>query len=118
MKQKIHPHFIEVLHTQVYISRSLKVFPIKNIADNWGVSKRTLLRYESPEDRDTSRRVARRANAVESARDKSYCQLCPKKLLDHSRCKICTMLIHGEPECECIALTQLYLDNGYIKNYS
>lgn len=114
MKQKIHPIFIDALHTQVYISRFIKVFGTKDIATNWGVSKRTLLRYESPEDRNLSRVVARRANKIESTRDKSFCQLCPKKLAKHPRCTVCTMLIHGTPECECIALTQLYLDNGYI----
>lgn len=100
-QRKIAPDLTGILLNRISISRETKLFSLEEIATGWTVSTRTLLRYDSPKDREYSRFAAKRATDAYKALDKSVCQLCPIKLLGHPRCPTCTMLIHGEPECSC-----------------
>lgn len=101
MKSKVEPIFVPLLESRAYISRHIRVFTIPDIAEAWTISPRTLLRYISEEDRELSRAAAKKRNLAYKTVDKSKCQICFSKLQGHARCKHCTMLIHGQPECSC-----------------
>lgn len=100
-QRKIPPDLTGILLNRISISRETKLFSLEAIAEGWTVSTRTLLRYDSPKDREYSLLIRKKGYEKERTRDRSICQLCPIKLEGHPRCSTCTMLIHGEPECSC-----------------
>lgn len=101
MKAKLAPPFTDLLSTRIYISRHTKLFSLEQVANNWGMSARTLFRYDSPHDREVSRMVARNATERAKAIDRSLCQACGTSLRTHTRCPSCTILTHGRSECGC-----------------
>lgn len=100
-QRKIAPDLTGILLNRISISRETKLFSLEDIAQGWTVSTRTLLRYDSPKDREYSRLIAKRATEAYRAIDRTLCQICQSKLQGHERCSSCTMLVHGIPECSC-----------------
>lgn len=107
MRVKVSPPLTDLLTNRIYISRKVKLFSLEEIAKAWDMSRRTLFRYDSPHDREVSRKAAKRATIAYKKIDKTKCAKCHKPLKGHSRCKLCTILVHGVPDCSChkVALT-------------
>lgn len=100
-QRKISPDLTGILLNRIAISRETKIFSLEDIAQGWTVSTRTLLRYDSPKDREYSLLIRKKGYEKERSRDRSLCQLCSLQLEGHERCSSCTMLIHDVPECSC-----------------
>lgn len=115
-QRKVAPDLTGILLNRIAISRELHIFSLNEIAAGWEMSRKTLFRYESPESREYSRLIAKRATEAYRAIDKTLCQICGNKLQGHDRCSICTMLIHDVPECSCEApcVVSLHLDKLII----
>lgn len=105
-QRKIAPDLTGILLNRIAISRETKLFSLEDIANGWTVSTRTLLRYDSPKDREYSLIIRKRGYEKERTIDRSLCQICLSKLEGHERCKSCTMLVHGKPECSCVVAPQ------------
>lgn len=101
MRALLNKPLTEILQTRVYISRSLRVFNLGQIAKEWEMARITIFRYNSPEYREYSRTIAKKQN-LNKTTIKGQCQICPLPLKGHERCRSCTILIHGEKKCSCI----------------
>jgi hypothetical protein len=101
MKHLIQSPFIELLKSRVHLSKSTRLLSIEGISKQWGISKITIYRYVYPHYRTLAQKRDKERYAHEKKRDKSKCQICKEPLKGHARCKICTILLHGN---ECIHL--------------
>ena len=82
----------EILKMQVGLSRDTQLFRIAQLAKEWGISRATLFRYDSPAYREISRVVSKRRNKRTSS--KMGCAECGAALKAHPRCPACTILVH------------------------
>lgn len=103
MRAKVSPSLVEILKTRIHISRELKLFTLEDVAQNWGITSRTLFRYDSERDRELSRLQSKRITDSQRLIDKTLCQLCNQKLAGHKRCQYCTKLLHRAESCNCMS---------------
>lgn len=95
-KQVLDSELKGFLTTRVTISRTLKIFSLRNLRDHWTISKATLYRYDSPEYRDATREYSRKAYQEYKEEPKGICYKCQESHATHERCTDCTILLHGE----------------------
>lgn len=102
MQSKLTPKEAALLNLGIYLSRETKLFTLKKLGTNWEISHRTLFRYNSPHDRDMSRKAAQSATERDKQIDRTLCFKCKDPIKGHLRCKDCTILLHGA-DCNCIS---------------
>lgn len=84
------------MNSRINLSRTLRVFSLKQIADGWEFSLSTLNRYNSPHYRQIS--VVHGRNSYVRYRAgivKNQCYNCKETLIGHQRCQDCTILLHN-----------------------
>lgn len=84
-----------ILRIRVHLSRSLGLFYIEQIADEWNISNATLYRYDSPTYRASSRTYPRLSYERSKMLPKGKCYRCGDDTANHHRCAGCTVLLHS-----------------------
>lgn len=97
MRKKLDSEVENQLLARVFISRRIGVFTLKDIADGFGISERTVYRYADPEDRQLSRVAA--LSCYYATRDErmaatKHCHSCGESIATHHRCAACEILLH------------------------
>lgn len=101
MQKKLESILEHQLAIRVTISREIRVFSKKQLAEGFGMSIATLHRYTSPAYRELSRETARKALMRYKAEDRSKCHTCKHEISEHMRCMDCSCLLHDAIQGRC-----------------
>lgn len=96
MKKILNKNLEEILKSRVAIARDTFIFKIGAIAEEWEISKATLHRYDSEKYREASVFYEKKSRYLREKIDTSVCYKCHVKVLEHNRCRNCSILLHGE----------------------